>query len=147
MQHITDPIEGAPQPIVDTIVDAGDQHESSVPETKPTITYDEFAKMDIRIGTIIAAEEVVGTDKLLKCTIDFGPLGTRTIVSGIKEYRTPESIIGLQVPYIVNLAPRMIKGIESQGMLLAMSFGNEGEAQQFAFLHPSTSVPPGTQLS
>lgn len=112
--------------------------------TKPSVSIDEFAKMDIRIGTIIAAEAVPETDKLIKCTIDFGQLGTRTIVSGIKAYRTPESLVGKQVPYIVNLEPRKIKGIESQGMLLAMSYTDESTTDGFALMHPDTAVPAGT---
>lgn len=112
-------------------------------DQKPLITYDEFIKMDIRVGTIIAAEPVPETDKLLKCTIDFGPLGIRTIVSGIKLFRAPGQLVGKQVPYIVNLEPRVIKGIESQGMLLAMSHGDGG----FALLNPDESVPPGTKIS
>jgi methionyl-tRNA synthetase len=112
--------------------------------TKPSVTIDEFAKMDIRIGTIIATEAVPETDKLIKCTIDFGTLGIRTIVSGIKAYRTPESLVGKQVPYIVNLEPRKIKGIESQGMLLAMSYVDASHADGFALMCPDESVPPGT---
>jgi methionyl-tRNA synthetase len=105
--------------------------------------------MDIRIGTIIAAEAVPETDKLIKCTIDFGALesggiGTRAIVSGIKKYRTPESLIGMQVPYIVNLESRKIKGIESQGMLLAMSYADDENADGFALMRPDMSVPAGT---
>lgn len=107
-----------------------------------TITYDDFAKLDIRVGTVLAAERVPGTDKLIKCTIDFGELGERTIVSGIALFRNPEDLVGKQLPYIVNLAPRMLKGIESQGMLLAASPGGEG----LALLLPDAPVPNGTRL-
>jgi methionyl-tRNA synthetase len=106
------------------------------------ITYDDFAKLDIRIGLIIATERVPETDKLIKCTIDFGVLGERTIVSGIAEYRTAESLIGKKCVYLVNLAPRMIRGVESQGMLLAAST-DDG---QFALLCPDTDLPPGTRI-
>ena len=106
-----------------------------------TISYEDFAKLDIRIGTVISAEPVPETDKLLKCTIDFGEMGTRTIVSGILQWKTPEDIVGKQLPYIVNLAPRMLRGVESQGMLLAAST-EEG----LALLHPDIQVPPGTKL-
>lgn len=109
---------------------------------KPEIQYDDFAKLDIRIGTILEAVAVEGTDKLLKCTVNFGALGTRTIVSGIKQFRSPENLIGKQVPYIVNLAPKIIKGIESQGMLIALSIGDN----QIALLHPDISVHPGSLL-
>lgn len=106
------------------------------------IEYDDWAKLDIRVGTIRAAELVPETDKLIKCTIDFGELGERTIVSGIAQWREPETLIGKQCPYIVNLQPRMLRGVESQGMLMAASI-EDG----IALLHPDTPVPPGTKLS
>lgn len=109
---------------------------------KDIISYDDFAKLDIRIGTIKAVERVPDTDKLLKCTIDFGELGERTIVSGIAEWKSPEEMVGKQCPYIVNLAPRMLRGVESSGMLLALS-----DDQGIALLHPEREVPPGTSLS
>ncbi len=108
-----------------------------------TITYDDFARLDIRIGRILAAEMVPETDKLIKCTIDFGAeLGQRTIVSGIALYVSPESLVGRRLPYIVNLAPRMLRGIESQGMLLALSYGDD----LFSFLAPEKEVPEGTKI-
>ena len=126
------------------------------------ITYDDFAKLDIRIGTVIAAELVPDTDKLIKCTIDFGPkpsaktdgspdhppqsdgLGERdirTIVSGIAQWKKPEELVGMQLPYIVNLAPRMLRGVESQGMLLAAS-----DEAGVALINPERPVPSGTKL-
>ncbi len=92
--------------------------------TSQHISYDDFAKLDIRMGTVLAAELVPETDKLIKCTIDFGELGQRTIVSGIAQWKKPEELVGKQLPYIVNLAPRMLRGVESQGMLLAASDEN-----------------------
>lgn len=84
---------------------------------KADIIYDDFIKMDIRIGTILEAERVPKTDKLLKLLIDTG-IDKRTVVSGIAEYYNPEEIIGQKVTVLVNLAPRKIKGIESKGMIL-----------------------------
>jgi methionyl-tRNA synthetase len=84
---------------------------------KDNISYDAFAAMDIRTGTIITAEKVAKTKKLVKLTIDTG-IDTRTIVSGIAEYFEPEAIIGQKVSVLVNLEPREIKGITSQGMIL-----------------------------
>jgi methionine--tRNA ligase beta chain len=110
-------------------------------EQLPEISYDDFAKLDIRMGTILAAERVEGTDKLLKCTIDLGELGVRTIVSGIAHLRTPESLVGKQCPYVVNLAPKVLRGVESKGMLLAASPGDG-----IALLYPDVSVPSGTRL-
>jgi methionyl-tRNA synthetase len=106
-----------------------------------TIQYDDFAKLDIRIGKVIAAEMVPETDKLIKCTIDFGEMGTRTIVSGIAEWKKPEELVGKQLPYIVNLAPRMLRGVESQGMLLA-THAPEG----IALLMPDIEVIAGTKV-
>ena len=106
------------------------------------IQYDEFAKLDIRIGREVAAELVPETDKLIKCTIDFGEeLGQRTIVSGIAQWKSPEELVGKLLPYIVNLAPRMLRGVESQGMLLAASDENG-----VALIVPEREVPPGTKL-
>ena len=105
------------------------------------ISYNDFAKLDIRIGTVIAAERVPETDKLIKCTVDLGEHDIRTIVSGIAEWKTPEALVGKRLPYIVNLAPRVLKGIESQGMLLAAS-----DESGVALLYPERDVAPGTKL-
>ncbi|HVM73335.1 MAG TPA: hypothetical protein VMU13_00440 [Candidatus Paceibacterota bacterium] len=107
----------------------------------PLITYDDFAKLDIRIGTVIAVEPVPETDKLLKCTIDFGEFGIRTIVSGIAQWKKPEDLIGRQLPYIVNLEPKILRGVESQGMLLA---GSDDEG--IALMYPERMVAAGTKL-
>lgn len=106
-----------------------------------TIQYEDFAKLDIRMGKVIAAELVPDTDKLIKCTIDFGELGMRTIVSGIAQWKKPEDLVGKQLPYIVNLAPRMLRGVESQGMLLA-THAPEG----IALLTPDIEVIAGTKV-
>lgn len=105
------------------------------------ISFDDFKKVEIRIGTVVAAELVPDTDKLIKCTVDFGELGQRTIVSGIALWKKPEDILGKQLPYIVNLAPRMLRGVESQGMLLAAS-----DEQGVALLQAERALPPGTAL-
>jgi methionyl-tRNA synthetase len=88
-----------------------------IKEAKPAVSFDDFTKMDIRIATILEAEKVPKTAKLLKLTVDTG-LDKRTVVSGIAEYYKPEEIIGRQVCLLANLAPRDIKGITSQGMIL-----------------------------
>lgn len=105
------------------------------------ISYDDFAKLDIRIGLVTAAELVPETDKLIKCTIDLGELGIRTIVSGIAEWKQPEELIGKRLPYVVNMAPRVLRGVESQGMLLAASDENG-----VALLSPERELSPGTTL-
>ncbi len=98
---------------------------SEVKSQKDEITFDQFEKMDIRIATVLEAEKVAGTDKLLKLKVDTGN-DVRTIVSGIAVYYKPEDLIGKQVTMLVNLAPRKIKGIESKGMIL-MAENSKGE--------------------
>lgn len=105
------------------------------------ISYDDFAKLDIRIGLVVAAEMVPEADKLIKCTVDFGELGQRTIVSGIAQWKKPEALVGKRLPYIVNLAPRVLRGVESQGMLLAAS-----DEDGVALLSPERDIPAGTKL-
>ncbi|MDX8552099.1 methionine--tRNA ligase [Tenacibaculum sp. 1B UA] len=105
---------------------------------KETIQFDDFTKMDIRIGTIVAAEKVAKTKKLLKLTVDVG-IDTRTIVSGIAESFKPEDIVGQQVSVLCNLAPRKLRGVESQGMIL-MTDTPEGK---LAFVQPSEKVNNG----
>ncbi|RDC64289.1 methionine--tRNA ligase [Adhaeribacter pallidiroseus] len=109
---------------------------------KENISFDDFSRMDIRIGTILEAEKVAKTKKLLKLKIDTG-LDQRTIVSGIAEYFIPEAIIGQQVAVLVNLAPREIKGIQSQGMIL-MAENADGS---LAFVQPSAVVKNGGTVS
>ena len=89
----------------------------NVTSQKAEVSFDDFQKMDIRVSTILAAEKVSKTKKLLKLSIDTG-IDKRTIVSGIAEYYTPEQLVGRQVLVLANLAPREIKGIESRGMIL-----------------------------
>lgn len=110
-------------------------------EPKPRISIDEFSKIEVKVGTVRAAELVPDTDKLLKCLVDFGEEGgPRTIVSGIRAYvPDPSVLVGRQLAYVTNLEPRTIRGIESNGMLFAV-----GEGDSFAFLAPDRSVPPGT---
>jgi methionyl-tRNA synthetase len=104
----------------------------SLSPAKAETSFDDFNKMDIRTGTILEAERVPKTDKLLKLKIDIG-IDKRTVVSGIAEWYKPEDIIGQQVSILVNLAPRKIKGIESQGMIL-MAENAQGE---LSFVLPS----------
>lgn len=109
---------------------------------KGTIVYDDFAKMDIRVGTILAAERVPKTDKLMKLTVNVG-IDTRTIVSGIAEHFTPEECVGRQVCVLVNLQPRKLKNIESNGMIL-MAEGADGKLQ---FVAPDEKIKEGCAIS
>jgi methionyl-tRNA synthetase len=108
---------------------------------KPHIEYDDFDKMDIRVGTILAAEKVAKTKKLLKLLIDTG-IDKRTVVSGIAEYYQPEDIIGQQVSILVNLAPKELKGIQSQGMIL-MAQEADGTLR---FVVPQQITKPGSEI-
>ena len=114
---------------------------AEVPEQKESVTFDDFGKMDIRVSTVVAAEKVAKTKKLLKLTVDTG-IDTRTIVSGIAEYYTPEELVGRQILVLVNLLPRELKGITSQGMIL-MSADATG---RLTLLAPTDKVPNGSQV-
>ncbi len=104
----------------------------TIEPAKAETSFDDFSKMDIRVGTILEAERVPKTEKLLKLLIDTG-IDKRTVVSGIAEYYKPEEIIGQRVSILVNLAPRKIKGIESQGMILMA----ENTAGELSFVAPT----------
>ncbi|MGE5540865.1 MAG: hypothetical protein ACM3TU_01095 [Bacillota bacterium] len=108
---------------------------------KERINIDEFAKIEVKVGTVQVAERVPDTDKLLRLEVDFGEeSGPRQIVSGIAAYVSePETLVGRQLAFVTNLAPRMLRGLESNGMLFAV-----GEDESFAFLTPDRPVPPGT---
>lgn len=106
------------------------------PEEK-LISFDDFSKMDIRIGTILTAERVEGTDKLMKLSVDIG-FEVRTIVSGIAHAFSVEDVVNKRIQVLANLAPRKIKGIESKGMIL---FADNGES--LAFVSPLGDVPNG----
>ncbi|MBX7095086.1 MAG: methionine--tRNA ligase [Flavobacteriales bacterium] len=109
---------------------------------KADVSFDDFSKMDIRVGTIIAAEKVEKANKLLKLKVDTG-IDQRTVVSGIAEHYSPEEIIGQQVSILVNLAPRNIRGVESQGMIL-MAENQEGK---LCFVSPSKlGFNPGSEI-
>lgn len=102
-------------------------------------TIDDFAKLEIKIGTIISAEKVEDADKLLKLEINLGD-EKRTIASGIAEWYKPEDLVGKQVPVLVNLEPRNFRGVESQGMILAA--GDDIAVM----MHPDRELPPGSKV-
>ena len=112
------------------------------------INYDDFSKVEIRIGEILSVEIVEGADKLLRCMVDVGDVDEtgnrvpRQILSGIREYLDdPQTLVGKKFPYITNLEPRTIRGFESQGMILAAM--HEGT---LALLSPTADIPPGTKI-
>jgi methionyl-tRNA synthetase len=113
-----------------------------VEPAKAEISFDDFSKMDIRIGTILKAERVEKSKKLLKLQVDTG-IDVRTVMSGIAEHFAPEDILGKKVTILVNLAPRKIMGVESQGMIL-MASDKDGSLK---LLSPSGDVAPGAHVS
>lgn len=114
---------------------------SNIPEQKPEITIDDFAKIDLRAGTILSAEKVEKADKLLKLEIDLG-FEKRTVVSGIAEHYKPEDIVGKRVTVVANLAPRKMRGIESKGMIL-MAQNDEGK---LIFVAPLDEALNGSEV-
>lgn len=116
-------------------------NEVPVNDLKPEVSFDDFTKLDLRVGTILQAEKVAKTKKLLKLEVDLG-FEKRTVVSGIAESFSPEDVIGQQVTLLANLAPRAIKGIESQGMIL-MAETNDG---QLKFISPSEAITSGLKI-
>ena len=120
---------------------AAEEAAKKVEPQKPEVTFDQFGAMDIRTATVLAAERVPKTDKLLKLTIDTG-IDTRTIVSGIAEYYSPEDMLGKQICILANLAPRTIRGIESKGMILMAKQGDG----KMRFITPQEVVANGAQI-
>ena len=112
----------------------------TVPSKDP-VSFDDFSKIDIRTATILEAEKVPRTTKLLKLKIDTG-IDVRTIVSGIAEYYEPQAIIGKQISIVANLEPRKIKGIESKGMIL-MAEDKDGK---LVLVSPSDKVSNGSMI-
>ena len=131
-----------------------------------TISFDDFKKVEIRIGKILIAERVEGSDKLMKLEVEFGPLPVekngewapaeledtsaapppppnerRQIIAGIAQFYAPEALVGKECPFAYNLAPRLLKGLESQGMIMCPS-----DASGPVLLHPDKEVPPGSLI-
>jgi methionyl-tRNA synthetase len=113
------------------------------------ISYDDFAKLEIKIGTIVSVEIVPDADKLLKLSVEVGEMADdgitprpRQIISGIRGFfGDPQDLVGKQCPFLTNLEPRVIRGFESDGMILAASNDNE-----FALLVPHVAIKPGTRI-
>ncbi len=110
------------------------------------LTIEEFSKLEARIGLVLSAEAVEGSEKLLRLMLDFGEERPRQILSGIHKWYEPETLVGKKMLFVVNLAPRQMMGLESQGMLMAID-GTEGEP---VFLVPDESfgkkVSPGAKV-
>ena len=120
---------------------AATQENNKFPPMKDEVTFDDFSKMDIRVGQVLAAEKVEKANKLLKLTVNTG-LDTRTVFSGIAEHYSPEEVVGKKVSILMNLAPRKIRGVESQGMIL-MAEDDEGK---LSFVAPTKEMEAGGEI-
>jgi len=112
-------------------------------ENENIISYDDFAKLDLRVGTIKKVEEIEGADKLYKLEVETGKGEKRTICAGIKQNYTKDELKGKQIIVVANLAPRKMKGVESQGMLLAAS--NEDHSK-IILLSPEKKIDSGSKV-
>jgi len=108
----------------------------------PEVTYDQFAPLDLRVAQVLEAERVPKADRLLKLTLDTG-LDRRTVLSGIAEHFAPEEVVGRRVILLANLAPRAMRGIESQGMIL---MADNPETGKLAFVQPDGDLPVGATV-
>ena len=129
---------------VHRLLDTKKANEEANYKAKPireNIEFDDFMKLDIRVGTVLECQKVPKADKLLQFKIDDG-LETRTIVSGIAQHYKPEELVGKQVCFIANLAPRKLKGIVSEGMILSAE-NNDGS---LAVVMPGREVKPGSEV-
>jgi methionyl-tRNA synthetase len=118
---------------------------------KPQITIDDFAKIDLRVAKVLAAEPHPSADKLLKLQLDDGSGTPRQICAGIREFVKPEDMVGRLIVIVANLAPRTLRGEESRGMLLAASHGPRdpapGQTRILAVLSPGSEIPPGSVVT
>jgi methionine--tRNA ligase beta chain len=104
------------------------------------INYDHFSQVELKVGTVLEASEIEGSDKLLKLSVDFGEESPRQILSGIKKWYKPAQLVGKQFVFVANLEPRMMMGLESQGMILAC--GDDKPV----IIKPSKKVPAGSKI-
>ncbi len=106
------------------------------------ITFDDFAKLELKVGTVLESVEVEGSEKLIKLQIDLGEENPRQILAGIKKSYTPEELVGKQIIVVANLEPRMMMGHESAGMMLVAD-----AEDNLIFLTPEKQVSPGIKIS
>jgi methionyl-tRNA synthetase len=106
------------------------------------ISIDDFAKVEMRVGTVLSAEPVPGSEKLLKLSVDFGEAAPRQVLSGIAKFVAVADLVGKQCPFVTNLKPRPMMGLESHAMILAGKTADGGAA----LFYPAATVPAGTKL-
>ena len=139
---MTDPTPTPPAPASAPAVPAA-------PQPKPQITFDQFAQTDLRIGRIITAENHPSADRLFKLSVDDGSGTPRQLCAGIRGQYTPEQLVGRLIVVVTNLAPRVIRGVESRGMLLAASDAPKdgGGQRRVVLLTPESDIAPGSIVS
>ena len=123
---------------------------SDTPDTtaKPEITFDDFAKVDLRVARVLACEPHPKADRLLRLELDDGSGTPRQICAGVREYYEPEALVGRHIVIVANLAPRTLRGVESRGMLLAASEGDKGaDERKVVLCGPWDDVAPGSTVS
>lgn len=113
-------------------------------EAAAQIQFEDFARIELRVGTVLSAEAHPNADKLLVLRVDLGALGQRQILAGIRAFYAPEALLGKQVIVVANLAPRAMRGLESQGMVLAATTDDRSDV---VVLSPSKPVPAGSKVS
>ena len=117
----------------------------AAPAGKPVIAYDDFAKLDLRVGKVVEVSDHPNADKLLVLKVDLGT-EQRQIIAGLRQYVAKETLLGREVVIVANLAPRKMRGLESQGMLLAASHGTDAD-RKVIVLTTESSVPLGSSIS
>ena len=107
------------------------------------VNFDDFTKIDFRVGKVVKAENIEGADTLIRLKVDFGPLGERTILSGIKKWYKPKDLKGNNYVFVYNLAPKEMMGEESQGMIMA---AEDEKGENCVLLIPEADIAPGTRV-
>ena len=131
-----------------TTQDTASSESKAEPKGKPQITFDDFAKIDLRIAKIIQAQAHPNADRLVKLQLDDGSGIPRQICAGIKEQYAPEDLLGKSIVIVANLAPRNIRGEESRGMLLAASNATKGaDDRNVVLMNPMSEIEPGSVVS
>jgi len=120
---------------------------AETPSGKPIVQYEDFAKLDLRVARIVAAEAHPNADKLIVLKIDMGGGQERQILAGIRQWYAPEQLVGKSIVLVANLAPRKMRGLESNGMLLAATVKEGDEYRDVVVITPDREVPPGSPVS
>ena len=115
--------------------------------TEEIIEFNDWTKINLRVAQIMRVEDIVGADKLYKLTLDVGEIGEKVICSGLKEFYSKEELDGKKIVLFVNLKPRMMRGIESQGMLLAAVTYEDDKEKEVVLVSPEKEIENGSRVS